>query len=372
MQKLKYTIFDSLVNLCRHRYVDLIVTVSFALGMILPILCLGNINVFAENVSTMRYKNDAIIWIAYFEDGYISPEEMNSLLQEDSLKISEYAISAYKSGTIEINGTRNNGFISYLTEDWTKFENCKIIEGTLELFGETNICLVEQSLSEKYGGLHAGDKITIFGIPYTVNGIFSSFNYYGKILLPFNINEQSKESDIMISQLYLRTEEQMPNDGENIAYFLKRIGLSVSDVKSGEEIYHACLKAGIYQSMGIIFVGFVSFAFAAINICLVLVGKINLDKRTYGIRMALGATYNLVFLSAVIENMLCFGAAYLIDIVMVHILKPTYPKELTIILNDKVYIFAYIFGAFMTIVVTWIALYKLKRKKLVELFERVS
>ena len=48
-----------------------------------------------------------------------------------------------------------------MTKDWGEFENCKIIDGSLELFTETNICLVEQSLSEKYGGLHIGDQITV-------------------------------------------------------------------------------------------------------------------------------------------------------------------------------------------------------------------
>lgn len=147
----------------------------------------------------------------------------------------------------------------------------------------------------------------------------------------------------------------MPDEGDYIADALKSAGLSVADVRSGEELYHAGLKNGLYQSLGIFGVGFVVFTFAAINICLVLVGKLSLDKRTYGIRMTLGAPYSLVFLSALIENMLCFCIAYLLDVGMVHIMKPTYPKDLTIILNAKVYVTAYIFGAFMTIVVTWIA-----------------
>lgn len=371
MQKLKYTIFDALINFYRRRRVNFIVSLSFSLGLLLPMLCLGNINIFVENLSTMRFKNDTNIWIAYFEGGYISAEEISSLLQESSLKISDYAISAYKSGTIEINGTKNNGFISYLTEDWVEFENCKIIDGSLDLFTDTNICLVEQSFSEKYGGLHIGDQITLFGITYTISGFFSSFNYYGKILLPLQISEQPAESDIMISKLYLRAKEALP-DGEHIADTLKSAGLPVSDVRSGNELYHTGLMQGLYQSIGILGVGSVAFAFAAINVCLVLVGKINLDKRTYGIRMALGAPYSFVFLSAVIENMLCFCTAYLLDVGMVHILKPTYPKDLTIILNARVYVAAYIFGAFMTLVVTWIALSKLKKQKIVELFERVS
>lgn len=371
MQKLKYTIFDALINFYRRRIVNFIVSLSFSLGLLLPMLCLGNINVFIENLSTMRLKNDANTWVAYFEGGYTSAEEIFSLLQEGSLEISDYAISAHKSGTIEINGTKNNGFISYLTEDWIEFENCKTTDGSIDLFTDTNICLVEQSFSEEYGGLHTGDQITLFGDTYTINGVFSSFNYYGKILLPLSICEQTTESDIMISKLYLRTKEKLP-DGEYIADILKSAGLPVSEVRSGNELYHTGLTTGLYKSMGILGVGLVAFTVAAINICLVLVGKLNLDKRTYGIRMALGAPYSFVFLSAVIENMLCFCIAYLLDVGMVHILKPTYPKDLTIILNAKVYVAAYIFGAFMTLVVTWIALYKLKRQKLVELFERVS
>lgn len=370
MQKLKYTIFDALINFYRRRRVNFIVSLSFSLGMLLPMLCLGNINIFIENLSSMRFKDDANVWIAYFEGGYTSVEEISSLLQVGSLKISSYAISAYKGGTIEINGTKENGYISYLTKDWSEFENCRIIDGTLDLFADTNICLVEQSLAEKYGGLQAGEQITLFGVKYTIGGVFSSFNYYGKILLPLHINEQITESDIMISKLYLRTKEALPDSGY-IADILISNGLPIIKVRNGGEIYRTGLREGLYKSMGIFGVGFAAFIFAAINIYLVLVGKLNLDKRTYGIRMALGAPYGFIFLSAVIENMLCFCIAYLLDIGMVHILKPTYPEDLTIILNYRVYAAAYLFGAFMTLVVTRNTLYSLKKKKLVELFERV-
>ncbi len=371
MQKLKYTIFDAFINFYRRRSVNFIVSLSFSLGLLLPMLCLGNINVFVENLSTMRLKNDANIWIASFEGGYKAAEEMSSLLEESSLKISDYAISAYKNGTIEINGVKDNGFVSYLTEDWAEFENCKVMDGSLELHTGEKVCLVEQSLSEEYGGLHIGDQITVFGVTYTVGGIFSSFHHYGKVLLPLFMGEQMAESDIMISTLYFRTEEASP-EGESMADALKSVGLPVSNVRSGGELYHDGLTRGLYKSMGIFGVGFAAFTFAAINICLVLVGKLNLDRRTYGIRMALGAPHSFVFLSAAIENMLCFCMAYLLDVVMVHILKPTYPKELDIILDAKVYGAAYVFGAFMTLVVTWIPLRRLKKQKIVELFERVS
>ena len=371
MLKLKYTIFDALVNFNRRRSVNIIVSVSFALGMLLPILCLGNINIFVENVSTMRFRDDENVWIAYFDGATISQKEIISSLQDNTLGVCDYAIAGQKRGVVEVNGVKSDIFISYLTDEWLLFEDYKIIEGSLDMFTGEHICLIEQTLAKNCGGLRAGDTITLLGDKYTVNGIFSAFHYYGGILLPLSDSNQGTDSNLMISKLYLRTTENISDEVE-IRTALMRTELPVTNVIGGEELYHTGLANGVYKSLGIFLVGFVAFLFAAINIALVLIGKFNLDKRNHGIRMAMGASYRLVFLSALFENILCFCVAFLCDIGLVYILKPTFPEGLTVILNNRVYFVAFAFGIFMTVIVTWIALFKLKRKKLVELFERVS
>lgn len=204
MQKFKYTVFDALVNFYRRRSVNFIVALSFSLGLLLPMLCLGNINIFVENLSTMRYKDDANVWIASFEDagGAISAKEISSLLEDSTLEIRDYAISAYKSGTVEINGAQGNEFVNYLTKDGAAFENFRRIDGSLELAAGAHICLVEQGFAEEHGGLRTGDKVTLFGDEYTIGGIFSSFHYYGKILLPLPDGGQEAEPGVTISTAY--------------------------------------------------------------------------------------------------------------------------------------------------------------------------
>lgn len=370
MQKLKYTVWNTLTNIGTHFSVNLIVACSFALGMLLPMLCMGNINVFVENVSTMRLKNDANTWIAYFEDKDLLAEDVISLLQESALGSSDYAVSAYKKGVIEIHGKKKTAFISYLSERWTGFENCKILEGSLNLFDNKNVCLVEESLADEDSRLNVGEEIVIFGLNYTVGGIFSSFNYYGKVLLPLHTGERVEATDCVASNLYFRSQDVLSDT--NVTDMLKNIGLTVSEVRSGVEVYRNNLSDGVQRSLGILSVGLVAFAFAAVNITLVLVGKLKLNKRTYGICLAFGSEYSFIFLSAMIENLCCFCTAYLFDIVLLRILEPTYPKDLTLILNKKVYIVAFLFGMIMTASVTWCALRELKEQKLVELFERVS
>ncbi len=371
MNKIKYAVLDALMNYHRRWGLNIIVSVSFALGMILPILCLGNINIFVENISTIRLKNNADVWVAYFDESAVSGKELASSLKDIPLEICNYAISAQKRANAEINGYRNDLFICCLTEEWLEFENCKVVEGSLDLFSEENVCLIELSFAENHGGLKVGDTITINEDAYMVNGIFSSFNYYGNVLLLISNFEYTDNPDLVVTKLYFRTEGKKSDD-EEILNMLIRSGMPAKYVRSGEEIYRKDLKSGIYKSLSIIGVGLVSFIFSAINICLVLIGKMNLDKRNYGIRMAIGASNQLIFLSALMENLICFFAAYLCDIGLIYLLKPTYPEGLTVVLNARVYAVAFIFGIIMTTIVTSVAMFRLRKHNLVELFERVS
>ena len=170
MQKLKYTIYDALINFYRRRSVNIIVAVSFALGMLLPILCLGNINIFVENVSTMRYKNDDNVWTVSFNSGEVNLEGLLSSMEEFPLEIEDMSVSAQKRGTVEINNVKSDGFMKYVTEDWLEFDNCKVIDGSLDLFEESNVCLIEQSYADNPDEIKAGDRIKLFGKTYTVKG----------------------------------------------------------------------------------------------------------------------------------------------------------------------------------------------------------
>ena len=204
MQKLKYTIYDALINFYRRRSVNIIVAVSLALGMLLPILCLGNINIFVENVSTMRYKNDDNVWIVSFTRGEVSLEELLSSMEKFPLEIEDMAIYAQTSGTVEINNVKINGFMKYATEDWLEFDNCKVIDGSLDMFEESNVCLIEQSFVENPDEIKAGDRIKLFGKTYTVKGVFSCFNHYGSILLPLHAGDKEAR-DVVTTKLFLRS-----------------------------------------------------------------------------------------------------------------------------------------------------------------------
>ena len=54
-----------------------------------------------------------------------------------------------------------------------------------------------------------------------------------------------------------------------------------------------------------------------------------------------------------VENLLCFAAAFILDLALVQLLRPTAPQTFALALTAGVYIGAFVFGAGMVLLVTW-------------------
>ena len=59
MNSFSYYIWLSTVHFCHEFKINVILIVSMALGLLFPIFCLGTINVFVQNIETMRIQGGA-------------------------------------------------------------------------------------------------------------------------------------------------------------------------------------------------------------------------------------------------------------------------------------------------------------------------
>ena len=66
MNSFSYYIWLSTVQFCHEFKINVILIVSMALGLLFPIFCLGNINVFVQNIETMRIQGGRRYNRAYF------------------------------------------------------------------------------------------------------------------------------------------------------------------------------------------------------------------------------------------------------------------------------------------------------------------
>lgn len=365
-----YAMWMSLASLRRNWKLNLVLVISLTLGMLLPMLCLGNINVFLQKYATIRLKDASQVLTASFQTGYVTPNEVEDALEQFDVTCDRFALSASVRCPVTYDDTTNQLYVYYVTENWQMFETVQLVEGELDFPSGQQLCLVDESMTERYDGLTVGTTISISGNSYTVAGIFSALDHKS-MMIPLSEDEWDAASGLTVTELYLHGKDGLPEQ-DRVSKALQALGLTAVTLQSGEQDAQRTLRTSLRQVVIILAVGLAAFFYAAINIEVVFTGKLTQDKREIGIHMALGASPGSILLSVLTEHLLCYGAAYLAAMGLLQLLRPTYPEELKLVMDAGMYAVSFLFGAIMVAVITVRSVRWFQRQKLVTLIERAS
>lgn len=365
-----YAAHLAIMDLKRNWKLNIVIAACLALGMVVPLLCLGNVNVFVHKFSTIHLKDEANTLKVSFHEGYAAPWEIKSAFKEYEVPSDEFTVTAISREYVEYNGISNKLHVYHIMENYLDFETVQLIEGSLDIFGSESLCLVDVSLQNQYPDLCVGATITISGKQFEVGGIFSALNKKS-VIVPIRSSELDTSTDVSIDCIYLHSPAGLPEENK-VMMALQSIGLNNFILQDGKQVFKDTLDICLRKAAGVIAIGLVAFCFSAINISLILTGKLMQDKRSIGIKMAIGASPKLIVIESLTENLFCYCIAFLMDFGLVGAIYPTCPKELELIIDGKVYMAAFFFGITMVIAITYISTQWVKRQNLVTLIERVS
>ncbi len=365
-----YVAHSAIVDIKRGWKLHLVLVICLTLGMLLPILCLGNVNVFVEKFATIHLKDSKNTLIISVEEGFAVPYEINSVLLDAGISFDNFAVTATSRCLVERVGVSNRLYVYQATENILDFETMILREGTMDIFSSANLCLADESMVDVYEGLSVGDTITISGNPYTVAGIVSSLNIKD-FVIPLSDDQAETAMEANIDKIYLHRQSSI-SEWDQITESLKSIGLINIELQKGEQVYQNTLLLGLGKVAVTLLVALLACCFAAINTSLILTGKLMQDKQVVGIRMAVGASPKLTFLGILTENLMCYIVAFLLDFGLVWLISPTIPVELQMIMDTKVYTIAFLFGIVMVLMITAISMQWLRKQKVVTLIERIS
>jgi hypothetical protein len=187
--------------------------------------------------------------------------------------------------------------------------------------------------------LSIGDTVTDDGHAYELAGVCSSVRISGEIFLP--LAPRTIRGALQYSSICFPF--TLHSDLERWCPARETIGLKVRSARFGEQDFQKLLSRGIQLAVLTFSAGAVFLLLAGLTIGLVLAGKILLDKRLVGIHMALGSSYSTELFSALVENLLCFAAAFILELALVQLLRPTAPLTFALALTAGVYIGAFVF-----------------------------
>lgn len=360
----------ALMDLKRDWRLNIVLAACLALGMLLPLLCLGNVNVFTHKFSTIHLKDEANTLKVSFREGYATPCEIKNTLNEYEVPWDEFTVTAMSRGYVEYNGISSKLHICHIMENYLDFETVQLIEGSLDVFRSESLCLIDASVQTQYPDLSVGDTIIISGKQFTIGGIFSALNKKS-VIIPIQSTEWDASNGLSIDCVYLHSPSGFPEENK-VVIALQSIGLSDFILQNGKQVFRDTLIICLQKAAVMILIGLAAFCFSAINISLILLGKLMQDKRSIGIKIALGASSKLIVVENLIENLFCYCIAFLIDFGLVGVIYPTCPEELELVIDGRVYMAAFLFGITMVIAITYISTQWVKKQNLVTLIERVS
>lgn len=364
-RRVEYVLYDLIRSFRCSIRLKLQLTVTLCIGMIFPLFCFGGFYSLTQQFATIPFVEEEHVLTVMLQGKSESPTEVLEKIKMDFPAVSQVAMVSYCYCIVDCAGQQYNGFVRYTTPSLLNFIQIADASGTPTLSDTQKFCTAENSW---YLSVEPGQKLTVNGIEYTLSGKFNSLRVTGILYLPYP--DKSTLPNLMQHELYIRG--MFPAEENLLKQWLSEKGFTITDFKTGEESSTAlrisCLKSSSIKMM----VGAVGMLYAAINIGLVVVGKLQNEKRNLSIRMAVGASYGEIYLNILGENIFCLIIAFACDVFLMPFILSYCPNTLSIEMNVVVYLGSFIFGVIVLIGTTWISTSKLKKTKLISLMERAT
>ncbi len=304
MIKLRYLIETSIKQIIRSFKLNRTLFLCFYLGMILPFYCFASFNSLNESLKTINFEGmDRSVNVTW------TSEMLNKNQRLELEKYIDSKSASYKmSKDFRITQLSNSSILVYGIDESEINANEILVSDGKMINQNKKECILGEEMANKYN-YKVNDYINLRNTKYKVVGITDSRTYLNNLIIPINFFQDTISSEGLNAQHYVlftfNTQEESQKHEEDILPWLirKKIIAESFDIGQSIEYYNVSKNSIQYWINARIIVGISGLAFALINMMMVLIGKLQENKKSYGIKLALGIERKSLYLSFLIENM---------------------------------------------------------------------
>lgn len=323
----------------KKRYV--LYVLSFYVGLLFPAFCIANIR-----------SVDQVIYYTVFDN-------MKNSVQIDW--------SSEKFDLLKTENLQNCSVSAFYEEDFPQWDHQYIpIKGidehyfypfpqirgryfqTDEFRKDSRVCLIDENNADKYS-LQTGDQISVHGESLNVIGIVMDTKYEG-IIMPYQTMKKiyQYKKNIQFTGIFMAaTEEEKDRLVLNVMEELKKDeNAAILEVTDGEVLYKNALATKTQWRVVRGIFAAVAALFFLLNETIVLMGKMEKEKQTIGIYMALGASEREIKGAMLFETMSVTFLAALLVLVTLWPLARVVSLESAVLL-DCTSVFWFLVSAFL-------------------------
>lgn len=342
MNKLFFLLGLSLKGLQKNKKINMIVILSLALGMLMPIIMLANVNVFWVNVKNLYPKISQNTYFCSAKSLHITSQRYEEIQRELGAAYMggiEHCITSIQVG--DIIAEQEVGAVSV---DYLDFIQYDILSGRSitkeEMQSATRVCMLEESFLEQNKlAVAVGDKISLENESFEIVGIYRSMDLINTILIPANVLDTVESSTRNMISMFIQFET--PVNAESVFAGMETVLDSVLSARPIEEYFAQKRDYCFEVSFVLLVVTIPLTIFSLINCILVIFAKIARTRHVIGIKRALGADRNEIFRASFFENGILAVIAFVLDLAVLPFIVRTVPKGFLLLFDWKVFVFSF-------------------------------
>lgn len=309
MGRFGYLFNQTLRKIRYHRKKYFLYIIAFYIGLLLPALCLSNYRCVEQiiGLTTFDQMKDSVI-IDWFTDDF-DAVAIDSSLNYSVTAHYEERILGDESRYLSITGIDKNRFLSFPRTEGEQF--------SINDYDRGNPVGIMSRKDSDALSLGVGDYITISNTQIKIVGVINSDRYDG-ILLPLNTMKKIYSGKDTVQLTATIISDELVSKDDILSEITNEIDaakgkVSLISASDGKDVYETAINDGKRWRLVRYAIAAVALAFFFVNESLVILGKVEIERRTYGIMIALGAHKKDILAEVILETaVIVFSSALIV------------------------------------------------------------
>ncbi len=342
MNRLCFLLELSIKGLLQNKKINMMVILSLALGMLMPILMLANLNVFWVNVKNLYPNISQNTYFCSAKSQHITAQRYEEIRNE----LGAVCIGGFEGypASIQAEDIVIEQGVGAVSIDYLDFIRYDVLSGRSitkdEIRSAARVCMLEESFLEQNElTVTVGDKISLEKESFEVVGIYRSMDLINTVLVPASVFDTVNSSARNMTNMFIQFET--PVDRETLSTGLEFTIGSALEIRPIEE-YFAQIRRYCFEVSTVLFAVTIPLTvFSLINCILVIFGKIARMSHVIGIKRALGAGQSAIFWTSFLENGILAIIAFVLDLAVLPFMVKTVPEGFILLFDGKVFIYSF-------------------------------
>lgn len=362
MRKMCYLGYQTIQRMMHIKAHYLLYIVSFYIGLLLPVFCIANYSFLKDRLEFYVFDGmDNSVQIDWFSSSF-QTTDFDGLTGYSMKAMYQEVVSDWDNYPILVEGIEKNYFYKMPSVKGRALTNKEMDQGDA-------VCLLDMASSKKYN-CDVGDMVQINDHNLKVVGVITNSIIRNHIIIPLGMVDKiyrEKGETIQYSGTFMMNEKQDAN--QLISLLSSMIKEKDEHAKilfsaMGEETHKQAIQSVAQWKVLRAFIALGVAIFFLINEMIIIIGKLQKDKKAIAIKMALGISSREIGICYLIETICIIFVADLLVFLTITPLAKVFSLDEIILFDPFVVIVTLIGSLGISAIISLGVMHTLKKKQI--------